>query len=64
MGRGAVHGQQEGLVAPEDEGTPGSGCAVAPGTAPLGESGCNPQLVVGTEDRVKWAGEDVVPRGG
>ena len=64
MGRGAVYGQQKGLIAPEDEGTPGIGRAVAPGTAPLGESGCKRSMVVGTKERVKWAGEDVVPRGG
>ena len=37
VGWGAIHGQQEGLVAPQDEGPPGSGRAVAPGMAPLGE---------------------------
>ena len=64
VGRGAVYRQQEGLVAPEDEGAPGSGRAVAPGTAPLGESGCKPPMVVGTDEWVEWAGEDVVLRGG
>ena len=64
VGRGAIYSQQEGLVAPEDEGTPGSGCAVAPGTTPLGEPGCEPPMVVGAEELVKWAGENVVPRGG
>ena len=64
MGRGAVHSQQEVLVAPEDQGTPGSGRALAPGTAPLGEPGREPTMVVGAEERVKWAGEDVVSRGG
>ena len=64
VGRGAVHSQHEGLVAPEDEGTPGSGRAVAPSTAPLGGPGCEPPMVVGAEERVKRAGEDVVPRGG
>ena len=64
VGRGAFHSQQEGFVTPEDEGTPSSGRAVAPGTAPLGESGCKPPMVVGTEERVERAGEDVVPRGG
>ena len=60
MGRGAVHSQQEGLAAPEDEGTPGSGRAVAPSTTSLGETGCEPPMVVGWKERVEWAGEDVV----
>ena len=64
MDRGAIHSLQEGLVAPEDEGTPGGGRAVAPGTAPLGESSREPPMVVGAEERVKRATKDVVPRGG
>ena len=55
MGWGAIHSQHEGLVAPEDEGTPSSGRAVAPGTAPLGEPGCKPPMVVGAEEWVKRA---------
>ena len=61
--RGGIHGKQEGLVAPEDEDSPGSGCAVAPGMAPLGEPGREPLMVVGVKERVEWAGEDVVARG-
>ena len=64
VGRGAVHNRQESLVAPEDEGTPGTGRAMAPGTTPLGEPGCEPPMVVGAEECVEWAGEDVVARGG
>ena len=64
VGRAAVYSQQEGLVASQEEGTPSSGRAVAPGTAPMGESCCKPPMVVGTEERVEWAREDVVPRGG
>ena len=62
--RGAVHSQQEGLVAPEDEGSLGRVRAVAPGVTPLGEPGREPPLVVGAEERVERAGEDVVARGG
>ena len=64
MGRGAVHSQQEGLVAPEDEGSPGRGRAVAPGTTPLAEPGREPPMVVGAKERGEWAGKDVVTRGG
>ena len=64
VGQGAFHSQHEGLVAPKDEGTPSSGRAVAPGTAPLGEPGRKPPMVVGAEERVKRAREDVVPGGG
>ena len=64
VGRGAIHGQQEGLVAPEHEGSPGSGRAVAPGTTPLGEPGREPPMVVGAKERVEWARKDVVARGG
>ena len=64
VGWGAFYSQHEGLVAPKDEGTPSSGRTVAPGTTPLGELGCKPPMVVGTEERVKRAGEDVVPGGG
>ena len=64
VGRGAVHSQQEGLVAPEDEGSPGRGRAVAPCATPLGEPGRDPPMVVGAKDRVEWAGKDVVARGG
>ena len=37
---------------------------MAPGTAPLGEPGRKPPMVVGAEKRVKRAREDVVPGGG
>ena len=37
---------------------------MAPGMTLLGELGCDPPMVVGTEQRVKWAGQDVVTRGG
>ena len=53
VGQGAVHSQQEGLVAPEDEGPPGRGRAVAPGTTPLGEPGRRPPMVVGAKERVE-----------
>ena len=36
---------------------------MAPGMTPLGESGCDPPMVVGAEQRVKRAGQDVVTRG-
>ena len=64
MGRGAVNGQEEGLVAPEDEDPQDRGRTVAPGMTPLGESGRDPLMVVGAEQRVKQAGQDVVTRGG
>ena len=64
VGRGAVYSQREGFVTPEDEGTQGCGRAVAPGTAPLGEPGCKPPMVLGAEERVERAGEDVVSRCG
>ena len=64
VGRGAIHGQHERLVAPKDEGAPSSGRTVAPGTAPLGESGRKPPMVVGEDERVKRAREDVAPGGG
>ena len=41
--RGTIHGQLEGLVAPEDEDSPGSGRAFAPGMTPLGEPDREPQ---------------------
>ena len=50
VGRGAIHGQQEGLVAPDDEGSQGSGRTVAPGTTPLGELGREPPMVVGAKE--------------
>ena len=67
VGRGAIHSQHEWLVAPKDEGAPSTlvlGRTVAPGTAPLGESGRKPPMVVGADERVKRAREDVVPGGG
>ena len=63
VGRGAIHSQHEGLVAPKDEGAPSSGRTMAPGTAPLGEPGRKPPMVVGAEERVKRAREDVVGGG-
>ena len=63
VGRGAIHSQQEGLVAPEDEGSPGRGRAVAPRTTPLRKPGREPPMVVGAKERVEWAGKDVVARG-
>ena len=51
MGRGAVNGKEEGLAAPEDEDPPDRGRTVAPGMTPLGESGRDPPMVVGTEQR-------------
>ena len=62
--RGAIHGQEEGLVAPEDEDSPGSGRAVAPDMTPLGEPGREPPMVVGAKERVERAGKDPVARGG
>ena len=62
--RGAVHSQQVGLVAQQEEGSPSCGCAVAPRTTPLGEPGREPPMVVGAKERVEWAGKDVVARGG
>ena len=56
VGRGAVYGQQEGFVAPEVEDPPGRGRTVAPGVTSLGESGREPPMVVGAEQRVKRAG--------
>ena len=64
VGRGAIHSQHERLVPPKDKGAPSSGRTVAPGTAPLGESGRKPPMVVGADERVKRAREDVVPGGG
>ena len=64
VGRGAVHSQQEGFVAPKDKGSPGSGSAVAPGVTPPGEPSREPPMVVGAKERVEWAGKDVVARGG
>ena len=63
VGRGAIHGQQEGLIAPKDEGSLGSGRAVVPGTTPLGEPGHEPPMVVGAKERVEGARKDVVARG-
>ena len=62
--RAAVHSQQEGLVAPEDEGSPSRGRAVAPSTKPLGEPGREPRIVVGAKERVERARKDVISRGG
>ena len=64
MGPGAIHGQQEGLLAPEDEGSLGSGRTMAPGMTPLGEPGREPPIVGGMEQRVEWARQDVVARVG
>ena len=47
----------------EDEDSPGSGRTVAPGVTPLGEPGRELPMVVGAEERVEWAGENVVARG-
>ena len=49
VGRGAVYGQQEGLVAPEDEDPRGCGRTMVPGVTPLGELGREPPMVVGAE---------------
>ena len=49
VGRGAIHGQHEGFVAPEDEDAPGSGRTMSPGVTPLGEPGRQPPMVVGAE---------------
>ena len=49
MGRGAIHGQQEGFVAPEVEGSQGSGHTMAPGVTPLEELGREAPMVVGVE---------------
>ena len=56
--RGAVHGQQEGLITPEDEDSPGSGRAVALGMTPLGEPGREPPKVVGAKLQVERARKD------
>ena len=56
MDWGALYGQQEGLVAPEDEDCLGCGRIVMPGMTSLGESGREPPMVVGAEQRVKRAG--------
>ena len=37
---------------------------MAPGMTSLGESSCDPPMVVGAEQRVKRAGQGVVTRGG
>ena len=52
VGRGAIHSQYERLVPPKDEGAPSSGRTVAPGMAPLRESGRKPPMVVGADERV------------
>ena len=64
VGRGAVHSQQEGLVAPQDEGSPGRGRAVAPSTTTVRVPGREPPMVVGAKEQIEWAGKDVVARGG
>ena len=56
VGRGAIYRHQERFVAPEDEDSPGSGRAMAPGVPPPGEPGREPPMVVGAEERVEWAG--------
>ena len=48
------------LGAPEDQDPPGRGCTAAVGIAPLGESGCNPLMVLGADKRVKWARQKVL----
>ena len=60
---GAVHGKEKGRVAPQDQDAPGGGGAVAPSMASSREPSCHPPMVVGTEQRVEGAGENVVAGG-